>query len=613
VQTALWVPRIAALGHEVAISGPFSFAGAPLAWRGFMTLPAGQDAFGNDVIAGHYATHQADLMITLCDVFMMDPAPLKDLNVAHWTPVDCEPMGAGDQARLRDSGAAAIAMSRFGERQMIRAGFEPYFVPHGVDTRIFAPPASQDEREQVRESMGIPEGQFVVGLCAANKEGPRKRFWEQMAAFAQFHAKYPDSRLAVHSLIEPRGGVNLRAVAANLGITGAVYFPDQYSYLCGMMNQESLAAWYGALDVLTNVSNEGFGLPAVEAQACGTPVVLMDAATGPELCGSGWEVGGQEDWVQGHDSRWVCPSITGIAAAFEKAYLSVQDGSMGPRREKARQFALGYDADLVFQQYWIPVLAALDERRVHIMTAAARGAVKPAPAREDVRDLLVVVPSRGRPGQVKQLVAAVAETATARTDVLFALDDDDPELAESLSAARSSTAAGALVDSGPQRPAAQRVNQAALEHAGSYRAVAFFTDDLVPRTAGWDAELLTALDAGAGFAYPCDPARPGVPAAIAVSSDVITALGWLCEPSLDHSYLGNVWLDLGKQAGCLVYLPDVTVECVPAPDGAGVVRSTAPDEVAYHRWRQERMRADVATLRELRARRAEAALEREVS
>ena len=611
-QTALWVPRIAALGHEVAISGPFSFAGAPLAWRGFMTLPAGQDAFGNDVVAGHYAFHRADVMITLCDVFMMDPAPLKDLNVAHWTPVDCEPMGAGDAARLRETGAATIAMSRFGQRQMQAAGFDPYYVPHGVDTRVFAPPASGEAREQVRRDMGIPEGQFVIGLCAANKEGPRKRFWEQMSAFAKFHKKYPDSRLAVHSLIEPRGGVNLRAVAANLGITGAVFFPDQYSYVCGMMNAESLAAWYGALDVLTNVSNEGFGLPAVEAQACGTPVVLMDASTGPELCGSGWEVGGQDDWVQGHDSRWVCPSVDGIAAAYEKAYLSARDGSMAARRDKARQFALTYDVDLVFQKYWMPVLAALDERRIHVVGAADRsnGGGHLRPAAEGVRDLLVVVPSRGAPENVARLVSAVEATATAATDLRFAFDDDDPDLAANTAAAGDGRSV-----TGPRRRTAERVNEIAAAAADSYRAVAFFTDGLVPGSTGWDTELLAALGTGSLFAYPCDPARPGLPAAMAASSEVVAALGWLCEPSLDHSCLGNVWLDLGKQAGCLAYLPDVTVEALPGAGGNEdvEVRSTGPDEAAYQRWRADRMRADVATVRALRATRAEAALEREVS
>ena len=45
-----------------------------------------------------------------------------------------------------------------------------------------------------------------------------------------------------------------------------------------------------------------------------------------------------------------------------------------------------------------------------------------------MRDLLVITPSRGRPDGMKRLAHAVAATAQAETDLIFAVDDDDPAL-----------------------------------------------------------------------------------------------------------------------------------------------------------------------------------------
>ena len=60
--------------------------------------------------------------------------------------------------------------------------------------------------------------------------------------FAGFHRKHPDSYLAIHS--SPGGGANLNAMAARLGITAAVGFPDSYSYDMGMITEQQLATWY---------------------------------------------------------------------------------------------------------------------------------------------------------------------------------------------------------------------------------------------------------------------------------------------------------------------------------------------------------------------------------
>jgi glycosyltransferase involved in cell wall biosynthesis len=71
-----------------------------------------------------------------------------------------------------------------------------------------------------------------------------------------------------------------RRIAAELGLTGAIHFP-------GWVEEADKPALYSAARVFAFPSlYEGFGLPVLEAMACGTPVVTSNAASLPELAGA---------------------------------------------------------------------------------------------------------------------------------------------------------------------------------------------------------------------------------------------------------------------------------------------------------------------------------------
>ena len=360
VQTAMFVPKIASLGHEVIIAAPYTFGGAVLEWEGFKLLPCVRDTAGNDVIVENYDFYDADLMITLCDPFGLQKSArdLARLNVAHWFPVDTNPLGEGDVAMLREGMGTPIAMSRFGERVLRAEGARPLYVPHGVDTRVFSPGDGQSYRDSVH---AIGPDTFVIGLCAMNRDPVRKGFGEQMLAFSKFHFRHPDSVLAIHSVPLANPGLNLKGMAARLGIGTAVAFPDQYAYDTNLITREQLASWYRGLDVLSLCSYaEGFGLPLIEAQACGIPVITTDGSAMSELCGTGWLVSGTPFWANGHGAWWVRPDASDIEAAYEAAWQAREDGKM-PAKE-ARDFGLVFDSERVFTEYWKPVLEELEAR-----------------------------------------------------------------------------------------------------------------------------------------------------------------------------------------------------------------------------------------------------------
>jgi hypothetical protein len=67
---------------------------------------------------------------------------------------------------LGTTGATPVAMSRFGERALRDAGFDPLYAPHGVETSVFRP---AEDRLAMRRFFKLPEDAFVIGMVANNR------------------------------------------------------------------------------------------------------------------------------------------------------------------------------------------------------------------------------------------------------------------------------------------------------------------------------------------------------------------------------------------------------------------------------------------------------------
>lgn len=368
-QTSLFAPRVRDAGWDVAIACNYGFAGALTSWNGMRVYPTGYDNYSNDVIPSHAADWLAGdwsaegpgdgWVYTLFDVYTFKNPRYQRFNMACWTPVDHLPVPPNVKTWFVENNAVPIAMSKFGHHQLQRAGLDPLYIPHGVDTSRFTPGDKADAKAQ----MGLPEDAFVVTMNAANKGTQliRKSFVEAFTAFSTFARQHNDAVLYMHTeRLGNSAGVNLLELAEFVGIPeDRIMWVDPYLYMTGQLGTDAMTTMYRASDVLLAPSKgEGFGIPVVEAQACGTPVIVSNFTAQPELVGDGWLVQGEIDYDFPQHATVFRPSIESIFDALVQAYRSRTEQPSA----KAREFAETYDVQRVWDDHFAPTLEILKSR-----------------------------------------------------------------------------------------------------------------------------------------------------------------------------------------------------------------------------------------------------------
>jgi glycosyltransferase involved in cell wall biosynthesis len=363
-QTRLAAPRIAALGYDLALLTTYGLHGNSLEWQGLKVYPGGADPFANDVIKQSAMDWKADIVITLKDAFVFNPRAFEGLRWCPMIPVDHEPVPPGVVEVCRHV-YRPIAYAPNGFRALRNVGFDPLYAPHGYDPQLFNP----QPRAAARQFLGIPDDLFIVGSVAVNRGGiPSRKAWPQnLEAFAKFARDKPNARYFIHTYLCTdgfEGGINLPALCGQLGILDKMMFCDQERYRVGFPD-EYLHAYYNAIDVLNAVSlGEGFGIPQLEAQACGTPVITSDWAAARDLCFAGWKVSderGQRLRFYDGQAAWVfLPEPEAIAEQLDLAYQTLQNPSLRQAlSDAAVKGTTPYQIDTVVTRFWQPLLDGL--------------------------------------------------------------------------------------------------------------------------------------------------------------------------------------------------------------------------------------------------------------
>jgi len=175
-----------------------------------------------------------------------------------------------------------------------------------------------------KKRSGPPTILFVSAIHPRKNLGRLIRVWERLRA-----DRFPDLRLKVVGPAGWSAGADLRALKSAVAKGGAEWL--------GSQSDEQLKEAYQTATMLVYPSlYEGFGLPPLEAMACGCPVVCSKTASLPEVCGEAAEyfdptseedISAKISYLLGNEERREELSRAGMAKAKEYSWARMAEES----------------------------------------------------------------------------------------------------------------------------------------------------------------------------------------------------------------------------------------------------------------------------------------------
>lgn len=300
---------------------------------------------------------EPDIVFTLSDwwttTYIGKTERKNDWAWIQWLPIDGEPYDSS--TKWTDSFLTAdviIGLAKYGYNQLKEGKEyamekstslvfpELTWIYHCVDTDIFKP-LPYEIRKKTREKYEIPES-AVVYLCVARNQ-PRKNYPVLFKAWADFIAKYKltedDAVLWVHAL-QQDAGWNLRFLVDQIALNKnrkklngeefkkTIKFTPDLQTLNDSVSPNELAKIYNMANwFILPTSGEGFGVPTIEAMACGTPPIITDCTTSGELLDYGNNgILVKYDFVdtfKGNVDRFVI-SRKGLVKTLKETYFDVK-------------------------------------------------------------------------------------------------------------------------------------------------------------------------------------------------------------------------------------------------------------------------------------------------
>jgi len=291
----------------------------------FELHPGGMQPFAQDVMSWWIKNNKLDVFGVLLDTFMVygqdawflrqDTSPARTI---FYYPSDGEarlPVNCENILRKVDM---PVAMSKFGQKQAWKVHkIKTEYIPHAVDRKLYFP-LEAEKRLELKKEWGL-KNKFVVGTVARNQ--PRKMLDRTFKSFKVFAEGKDDAVLFMHTDPDDIAKVfDTRELIQRYNLQNKVMFSGM-RYFNGF-TYKKMNDVFNLMDAhFLTTTGEGFGIPTIEASACGVPNVATDITTTQELlvengkCGLPVKMlGGEYDTVTGN---W----------NVERGVMDIEDGA----------------------------------------------------------------------------------------------------------------------------------------------------------------------------------------------------------------------------------------------------------------------------------------------
>jgi len=208
-------------------------------------------------------------VVSLADItWIVAPDPDVGATMRLWRTIVPPVARRADRViAISHDGAAAIA----DHLRVARSRIDVVYPGHGLQ-QVLTPAPEPD----VRERLGLGDGTIVLSV---SQKRPHKNLLRLLSAMVGVRERVPDALLVLPGN-PTEHELELRRHAEALGLADAVSFP-------GYVDAADLEGLYAAASCFVIASiNEGFGIPILEAQGRGVPVVCSNASALPEAAGA---------------------------------------------------------------------------------------------------------------------------------------------------------------------------------------------------------------------------------------------------------------------------------------------------------------------------------------
>ena len=177
-----------------------------------------------------------------------------------------------------------------------------------------------------------------------------------------------------------------------------------------------------------------------------------------------------------------------------------------------------------------------------------------------MRKIAIFIPTRDRNHKIEKLHNFWVEytDSSIDTDCIIVLDEDNQH-----TYSRMPGFMYEVVKSNGVRGMTFPLNEAVKKYCDAYEYIGFWGDDHCPKTKGWNLEMYNVLQKNQPFsmAYANDLLQfERLPTEIIMDSRFVEHLGGMVDPKLQHLYVDNYWLYIGRQLQNIHYLGHVIIE-----------------------------------------------------